>query len=308
MIEAEAPEALTARIRELRARRNAVILAHNYQPGDVQDVADFVGDSLQLTRRAADTAADVIVFCGVHFMAETAAILCPGRTVLLPDQNAGCPMADMADGRELAMLKQRHPHAAVVTYVNSSAAVKALSDVCCTSANAEAVVRSIPADRPIIFVPDRNLGANVARATGRAMILWNGFCPSHERIAPGMVDAARAAHPGAAVLVHPECRPEVVLRADAARSTAGMLDFAQSTPAQTVVVGTEPGMLHQLRKHAPDKTFVPLTTVSDCPDMRLTTLRKIVWALEDRTPIITVDAAVAAAADRAIRRMLEVAG
>ncbi len=297
---------LHARVRELRDERDAVILAHNYQLGEVQDVADFLGDSLDLSRRAAETDAKVIVFCGVRFMAETAAILAPDRVVLLPEPRAGCPMADMIDAESLRAEKARHPGAAVVCYVNTSAEVKAESDVCCTSANAAEVVSRFPADREILFVPDRNLGRNVQLATGRErMVLWPGFCNVHDRIRPEHVERRRAEHPDAAVVVHPECRPEVVALADAALSTSGILRFAAEHEARTLVVGTELGIIHRLQKESPDKVFVPLTEQAVCPDMKVTTLEHLVWALESLEPRVTVEEEVRRRAEVAVRRMTD---
>ena len=295
---------LLARLHELKARRNAVILAHNYQLPEVQDAADFTGDSLELSRTARDCAADVIVFCGVHFMAETAAILAPGKTVLLPEPAAGCPMADMADAGDVARLRAEHPGAAVVTYVNSTAAVKAVSDVCCTSANAVEIVARFPASRQVVFVPDKYLGGHVARALGRELVLWPGFCPTHARLTAEHVAAARAAHPGAPVLVHPECRPEVSAAADAVLSTGGMVRFARETAAETVVVGTEVGMLHRLRAENPRARFVPLSANAVCENMKKIDLEKIVRSLEALAPRITVPEEVAGPAREAVARML----
>jgi quinolinate synthase len=302
--------ALVHRIDELRAQRNAVILAHNYQLGEVQDVADFVGDSLDLSRRAQGAEADVIVFCGVHFMAETAAILSPAKTVLLPAPSAGCAMADMIDAAQVRAMRADHPGAAVVCYVNTSAEVKAECDACCTSANAAEVVGRVPRDREVIFVPDRNLGANVERLTGRRMILWPGFCPVHDRITPLDVEQRLADHPGAAVVVHPECRPEVVAVADAALSTSGILRFAAETTARTVIVGTEIGIIHRLRRENPAggggrKVFVPLTEQAVCPDMKLVTLEKIVACLESMAPRVQVPEEIRQRAERAVLRMTD---
>ncbi len=301
-------EQLIARIEAQKASRRAVILVHNYQPAEIQDIGDYVGDSLGLSRTAAETDAEVIVFCGVHFMAETAAILCPGKTVLMPDERAGCPMANMVQPRKLAELKAGHPDATVVTYVNSSAETKALSDICCTSANAVAVVESLPAEAPVIFVPDRNLGQYVERKTGRKLILWNGYCPTHERIRPGFVRQARAANPEALLIVHPECPPEVVDMADHVASTTGILRFCRESAATSFIIGTEIGLLHRLQKENPGKTFVPATEIADCPNMKLTDLQGVLWCLEDLQPVVTVDPEVAAQARRPIERMLEVTG
>ena len=297
---------IEARIAELKAGRNAVILVHNYSRGDVQDVGDFVGDSLGLSREAARTRARVILFCGVHFMAETAKIISPDKLVIIPDLNAGCPMANMVTVRELRAMKQKHPDAVVVTYVNSSAAVKAESDVCCTSANAVQVVASIPADREILFVPDRNLGRWVAHETGREMILWDGYCPTHQRIVPDQVRRVKAEHPQALFVCHPECPWETIALADHVGSTTGILRFCADCDAREFIIGTEIGLLHRLQQESPGKTFHMLTALADCPNMKLNTLEKMVWALEDMAPRVTVDPAIAAKARLAIDRMLAV--
>jgi len=269
------------RIEELKGQRNALILAHNYQLPEVQDAADFCGDSLDLSRKAASARAEVIVFCGVHFMAETASILCPDKLVLMPDPNSGCPMADMITAQQLARLKGEHPDAAVVCYVNSPAEVKAESDLCCTSANSCEIVESIEPGRPVIFVPDKYLGDYTARRTGRELILWEGYCPTHVAITPEHVEAARAKHPEAVLIAHPECLPEVAGMADAVLSTSGMVRFARETGAREVIVATEIGLLHRLRKENPDKEFIPAYAGASCPNMKLTTLEKILWSLEE---------------------------
>ena len=240
-------ETVVEEISRLRRERRAVILAHNYCRAEVQDVADFTGDSLELARRASGVEADVIVFCGVYFMAETAAILNPGKTVLVPDETAGCPMADMITGEQLRELKARHPGAAAVCYVNSTAEVKAECDICVTSGNAERVMSSFPKDREIIFVPDQHLGSHIAGLLGVEYVLWPGYCPTHARLTAKMVEDARAAHPGAPVMVHPECRREVRDAADERLSTGGMCAFARTSPAREFIVGTETGILHRLR-------------------------------------------------------------
>lgn len=294
------------RLRELKKQRNAVILAHNYQLPEVQDAADHVGDSLGLSRLAAGTDADVILFCGVHFMAETAAILSPGKKVLVPDLNAGCPMANMVTPRQLKDWRDSHPGATVVTYVNSSAAVKALSDICCTSANAVEIVRSLPAGAEILFVPDRNLGHYAMAKSGRRLELWNGFCPTHERMLPEMAEAARKKHPGAVLVAHPECRPALVDLADHVASTTGILKYCRDSAAREFIVATEIGILHPLRKDNPGKIFHPLTEIADCPNMKLNSLEKMVWALEDMEPAVSVPPGVAKKALAPIQRMLEV--
>jgi quinolinate synthase len=299
-------DTLLNRLNELKAQRNAVILAHNYQRPEVQDAADFTGDSLGLSRQAAKTDADVILFCGVHFMAETAAIICPDKTVLLPDPHAGCPMANMVSARELREAKARYPDAVVVTYINSTAEIKALSDLCCTSANAVAVVDSIPRDREVLFVPDQSLGSWVAKQLGRDLILWPGYCPTHHRMLAKDIQAAKREHPDAVVVVHPECLTEVTDLADAVMSTSGMLTYCRESDAREFIIGTETGMLHPLRKENPDKIFYPVSALADCPNMKLNTIEKMVWALEDGVFEVTVDADTAAKARRCIDRMLAI--
>ncbi len=298
--------ALSAEIRELAATRGAVILAHNYQRAEVQDVADFVGDSLGLSRQAAATEAGIIVFAGVHFMAETAKILAPGKTVLLPEPRAGCPMADMITGESLAAWKAEHPGVPVVTYVNSSAAVKAESDVCVTSANAVAVVKALGASR-ILFAPDRNLASWVARSLPDVeVIAWDGWCPTHNDVTAEAVQAARAAHPKAAVMAHPECRPEVVDLADAVLSTSQMLAFAASSPASEFIVVTEAGLIHALEKAAPGKRFFELYPRMLCPNMKLTTLQKVRDCVANFTGEILVPEEIRVRALSAVERMVAI--
>jgi len=297
---------LVNKIMELKKKRNAVILAHNYQISKIQDIADFVGDSLGLSVQAAGTQADVIVFCGVYFMAETAAILSPNKTVLLPDKYAGCPMADMITAEQLAKLKDEHPDALVVCYVNSTAEVKALCDYCCTSSNAVKLVSNLPADREIIFVPDQHLGAFVQERSGRKMILWPGFCPTHVRMTAEQVNDARSAHPGAIVLAHPECGPAVRTVADQLLSTSQMIAFAGKSPANQFIIATEEGILHSLRKKYPHKGFYPVSDKAVCPNMKKITLEKLLWSLEDMQTVITVPPAIAQKARRTLDRMLEV--
>ena len=298
-------ESIVERINELRIKRQAVILVHNYQRGEIQDIGDFVGDSLELSRKAARTEARVILFCGVHFMAETAKILSPGKIVLMPDPNAGCPMANMVTLRELKKKKAEHPGAVVVCYVNSTAEIKAESDICCTSANAEKIIASIPEDKEIIFVPDKSLGDYAARKVGREIILWPGFCPTHHRILREHIIQQKEAHPEAKVIVHPECTRDVIELADAVGSTSQILRFARETEAKEVFVGTENGMLYRLAKENPDKKFYPASPVADCPNMRLNTLEKVFWSLEEMAYEVTVPEDVAARARIAIERMLE---
>jgi quinolinate synthase len=298
---------LAEKINDLRRQRRAVILAHNYQVPEVQTIADFVGDSLAMAREAAKATADVIVLCGVHFMAETAKLLNPGRTVLEPDPSAGCPMADMVTPRELAEAKARHPDAAVVAYVNSSAAVKALADICCTSANAVRVVESIPRERPVLFIPDQCLGDYVAQQTGRTnILLWPGFCPTHHRILAEHIAARRKELPGAEVCVHPECTREVRALADFVGSTGQILRHVAASPRQAFIIATELGICHTLRTQNPGKTIVEVTSLADCPNMKLNTLEKVLWSLQDMQYPVTVPEPVAGAARRAIERMLAV--
>jgi quinolinate synthase len=291
-------------IEQLKKDRNAVIIAHNYQIPEVQNIADFSGDSLELSRKAADTDADVIVFCGVHFMAETAALLSPDKTVLLPDDRAGCPMADMADASEIQKLREENPQAVLVCYVNSSAAVKAICDVCCTSANAVDIVRRIPVDKDIIFLPDQYLGQYAQRVTGRKITNWSGFCPTHARILPEHINRKKEEYPAAPVILHPECRADACAIADEVLSTGGMVRFSRETKAQVVLVGTETGLLHRLRKENPDKEFVPVLERAVCPNMKLTNLEKIVWSLEELKHKVEVRGEVAQRAKTTIETML----
>jgi quinolinate synthase len=299
-------EALKRDIRDLLRRRNAVLLAHNYQRDEIQEIADVTGDSLGLSQEAARSAADVIVFCGVHFMAESAAILSPRKTVLLPRLEAGCPMADMVAAEDLAAWRAAHPDHVVVTYVNSSAAVKALSDVCCTSGNAVNVVRSIPADREIFMVPDRNLAHYVAKASGRALTWWDGYCPTHERVTADDAARAKADHPDALLVVHPECRPDVVAMADAVLSTSGMYGFCRRSQAKEFIIGTEMGILYRLRKENTGKRFHLASPALICPNMKLTTLEAVLDALETLSPVVTVPEAIRDKALSSLEAMLSV--
>ena len=294
-----------AEIEKLRRERRAVVLAHNYCRGEVQDIADFTGDSLELARRAAGVDADVIVFCGVYFMAETAAILNPGKTVLVPDETAGCPMADMITADQLRALKAQHPGAAAVCYVNSTAEVKAECDICVTSGNAERVMKTFPKDREIIFVPDQHLGSHIAGLLGTEYVLWPGYCPTHARLTAKNIEEARAAHPGAPVMVHPECRKDVRDAADERLSTGGMCAFARTSPAKEFVVGTEEGILHRLRGENPGKTFWPAAELR-CPNMKKATLEKVRDCLRDMSPRVTVPQEIAEKAKRAINAMLAI--
>ena len=296
---------MVERISALKKKRNAIILVHNYQLGEVQDIADFVGDSLELSQKAARTRADVIVFCGVHFMAETASILCPDKVVLLPDINAGCPMANMITAERLRARKKEHPQAVVVCYINSSAEVKAESDICCTSANAVEVVESVSAPE-ILFIPDQYLGHYVSARTGRKMILWPGFCPTHVRIKPEMIEELRREYPQAKVVVHPECTPEVTALADEVASTGGMCRYARRDDVREMIVGTEVGIIHRLRKENPGKRFIPVSEQAICPNMKLTTLEKVLWCLEEMSPEVKVPEEIRLKAVAAVDRMLRV--
>ena len=295
---------LIERIMKLKEDRNAVILVHNYQPGEVQDIADFLGDSLELSRKAAESDADVIVFCGVRFMAETAAILCPDKTVLLPDPEAGCPLADMVTVEALRRKKAEHPEAFVVCYVNSSAEVKAESDVCCTSANAVRIVEQI--DGKVLFVPDQYLGRHVASRTGKELILWPGFCPVHMNILPQDIEELKREHPEARVVVHPECRPEVTALADEVLSTGGMCRYAGETESQTLIVGTEVGILHRLRRENPGKTFLPASERAVCSNMKRITPEKVLHSLEDLSPRVEVPEDIRLRAKAALDAMVRV--
>ncbi len=303
---AERTSEVLAQIADLKKAKNAVFLVHNYQIAEVQDIGDFVGDSLGLAQVAAQTDADVIVLCGVRFMAETAKLLNPEKTVLLPEQDANCPMAQMVRPRDVLALKEKHPGAVVVSYVNTTAATKAVTDVCCTSANAVKVVSSIPEDREIIFTPDQHLGGFVRKMTGRDLILWPGCCPTHARVTAEMVLEAKAEHPGAKVVVHPECRMEVIELANAVRSTSGMLKYCAESDASDFIIGTEKGMLHPLKKRCSGKNFWPLAEEMVCPNMKLTNLESVCAALQDMQYEITVPPDIAEPARRAIDRMLEI--
>lgn len=293
------------RIKQLKKERNAIILAHNYQRGDVQDVADFVGDSFGLSKIAVSSGADVIVFCGVDFMAESAAVLNPDKTVLMPELSAQCPMAAMITAESLKLEKNKYPNAAVVCYVNTPASVKAESDICCTSANAVKVVNALP-EEEIIFVPDRNLALFVAAYTKKKIIPWNGYCPTHHLILAGDILLEKEEHPGALVLVHPECRPDVVALADKVLSTEGMLNYVRQSNSKEFIIGTEVGLLHRLGKENPGKTFIPATSYAVCPNMKMNTLGSIIRALEKNEHVINVPEDIRIKAKLALDRMLEV--
>lgn len=294
------------KIQQLKHQRNAVIIAHNYQPDEIQDLADFTGDSLGLSIKAAETDADVIVFCGVLFMAETAAILSPEKTVLLPDKDAGCPLADMITAEQLRKLKQEHPNALVVCYVNSSAEIKAESDYCCTSANAVELVNSLPENKKIIFVPDYHLGQFVADRTGRELVLWPGYCRVHVMITEDDIKNAKAKYPDAIVMAHPECTEPVKELSDQLLSTGQMLKFAAKSKAKRFIVATEIGIIHPLKKRNPDAEFIPASERAVCPNMKLITLDKVIGSLEDMQYKITVPQEITIKAKKALARMVEI--
>jgi quinolinate synthase len=302
---------LFAAIDDLRRELNAVILAHYYQQGDIQDVADFVGDSLALSQQAAETDAEVIVFAGVHFMAETAKILNPDKQVLLPDLEAGCSLADGCPPDEFADFLARYPDHKVVSYINCSAATKAMSDVICTSSNAIKIVTSFPADQPLVFAPDRYLGAYVAKQTGRDLVLWPGSCEVHETFSERKLVELKVAHPAAVVAAHPECPEPLLQHADHVGSTSSILKFARTTPAREIIVVTEPGILHQMQKENPDKVLIQVPgeeescNCNECPYMKLNTLEKLYRCMRDRTPEVTVPPELRERALAPIARMLE---
>ncbi|MFH0839578.1 MAG: quinolinate synthase NadA [Candidatus Omnitrophota bacterium] len=299
---------LRKRIAELKKERNAVIIVHNYQRDEIQEIADISGDSLALSQAAVRTDAKVIVFCGVHFMAESASILNPGKMVLLPVKEAGCPMADMVNAEKLRLTKEKYPDAAIVSYVNSSATVKAESDICCTSSNAIVVVKALPNKR-IIFVPDKNLGRYVqANLPDKEIILWEGFCPTHIRVQEEEVLAAKSEHPGAEFVAHPECNPGVLKLADHICSTGGMFKFVKSSTAKEFIIGTESGMLYKLRKDNPNKRFYLPTDHLLCPSMKLTTLGWVAHSLEMLVYEIKVPGEIAEKARKALDKMLKVTG
>ncbi len=295
---------LAEKITELKKTRSAVILAHNYQLPEVQDVADFVGDSLGLSIEASKTTAEIVVFCGVSFMAETAKILNPEKKVLMPEPRAGCPMAGMISAAQLKELKALHPKAKVVCYINSTAEVKALSDVCCTSGNAVEIVRSLGSEE-IIFVPDQYLGSWVEKQLGEKFVLWNGYCNIHNKILPEHVIQKKKEHPGALVMAHPECTPGVIALADKVASTSGMIKFPADSKSSEFIIATETGILHQLNKLYPGKAFYPAYDDALCPNMKLTTLEKVLWSLEDEKEEIVVDNNISAAALKSIAAMLK---
>ena len=298
------------RIAQLRQQRHAVILAHYYQEDAIQDIADFIGDSLELSRKAANTDAEVIVFCGVHFMAETAKILSPQKTVVLPDLNAGCSLADACPADGFAQFKAEHPDHVVISYINCSAAIKAQSDLICTSSNAVAMVQSVPSDQPILFAPDQNLGRWVSRQAGRELTLWPGSCMVHETFSEEALLGLKAAHPDAAVIAHPECEQHLLDLADFIGSTSMLLNYSQSSEASGFIVLPEPGILHQMRKAVPNKEFYAVPgldgcSCNACPHMRLNTLDKLEQCLETLEPAIELDEDLRLRAPKPIERMLE---
>jgi quinolinate synthase len=296
---------LIEQIAKLKRERNALILAHNYQLGEVQDIADYVGDSLDLSQIATRSRADAIVFCGVRFMAETAAILCPEKPVLLPDMNSGCLLADMITAEQLRQRKKELPQATVVCYVNSPAEVKAEADICCTSANAVGVVESLNST-DILFVPDQYLGHYVSTKTDKHIILWPGYCPTHTRIGRESILRLKSTYPEAKVVVHPECRPEVIAIADEVSGTGGMVRYAHQDDVKELIVGTEIGIIHRLRNENPNKRFIPASEQAICPDMKLITLEKVWHSLRDMWPRIQVEEMIRDRAGTAIDRMLAV--
>lgn len=303
------PRDLFGAIADLKRELNAVVLAHYYQDPDIQDVADYLGDSLGLSQQAAQTNADVIVFAGVHFMAETAKILSPDKLVLLPDLEAGCSLADSCPPHEFAQFKAKHPDHLVVSYINCTADIKAMSDIICTSANAVKIVNQIPVDQPIIFAPDRNLGRYVIQQTGRDMVLWQGSCIVHETFSEKKIVQLKIQHPEALVIAHPECEEAVLRHADYIGSTTALLKYCQQSDRRSFIVVTEPGIIHQMQKAAPDKQFIPAPPLNncacnECPHMRLNTLEKLYLAMKHKTPEITLPESTRIAALRPIQKML----
>ncbi len=302
---------LFAEIERLKKEKNAILLAHYYQEPDIQDVADYIGDSLGLSQQAAKTDADIIVFAGVHFMAETAKILSPQKKVLLPDLKAGCSLADSAPPDLFARFKAQYPDHLVISYINCSAGIKALSDIICTSSNAEKIIESVPRDQPIIFAPDRNLGSYLVKKTGRDMVLWNGACMVHEIFSLEKITKLKVRHPKAKIIAHPECEAPILAIADFVGSTTGLLKFTQRDDAKEYIVVTETGILHQMQKENPNKTFIPAPpnnacACNDCPHMKLNTLEKLYLCMEYEQPEITMDETLRIAAKRPIDRMLEI--
>ena len=298
-------EKVITEIQTLKKKKNAIILAHYYQPGEIQDIADFTGDSLALCFKAAETKADLIVFAGVSFMAESAKLLNPEKKVLLPEKDAGCPMADMVTAEKLKEMKAQNPNALVVCYVNSSAEVKAESDICCTSSNAVRIVESLPIDKPIIFVPDKHLGQYVKDRTGRNIILWPGFCPTHQRFLPDEVIAAQKAKPGSKILVHPEAPKPIRDIADYLGSTGQIINYCEKSDDSDFIICTESGICHELKKRCPSKNFHIPSQLATCPNMKKTSLQSILNSLEMERYEITVDPETAKAANNALHRMMD---
>ncbi len=298
-------ETVLEEIKRLKAERNAVILAHNYVNPEIQDIADFLGDSLELSFRAKESGAEVIVFCGVRFMAETAKLLSPKSTVLIPIPDAGCAMADMVNANMIRAYKKDHPDAMFVAYVNTTAETKAEVDLCCTSGNVEKVLKSIPENQEVMFLPDRNLGGNMNRKMNRNMDLWKGYCPVHDAVTPEMIRQARAEHPGALVLVHPECKPEVVAECDYALSTAGILKKVKELDAKEFIIGTEKGIFHRIQKENPEKKFYSLNPDLICPDMKKITLESVRDALKNMSPAIELPSDMMDSAVKPILKMME---
>lgn len=292
------------RIKELLKEKNAIILSHNYQPAEIIDIADLSGDSLELSIKASKTDADIIVFCGVHFMAETASILSPEKTIILPNENAGCPMADMVTTKSLKQKLSELPPMPVVTYVNSSAAVKALSTICCTSANVIKVANSLP-ENEMLMTPDRNLAMYAAANTGKKIHLWEGYCPFHNTLTPFDVDLARKEHPGAHFMAHPECPPEILEMADSIHSTSGMIKYAKESENKSFIIGTEIGILYPIQKACPDKEFYPASMKMECKDMKIITLADIANSLENMTGIVKVPEEIRIPALSAVEKMIE---
>jgi quinolinate synthase len=304
------PYDLFGAINDLKRELNAVVLAHYYQDPDIQDIADYIGDSLELSRKAANTSADVIVFAGVHFMAETAKILNPDKLVLLPDLEAGCSLADSCPADAFAQFKAAHPNHLVVSYINCSAEIKAMSDIICTSSNAVKLINQIPPNQPIIFAPDRNLGRYVMEQTGRDLVLWQGSCIVHETFSERKIIQLKVENPDAEIIAHPECEPSVLRHADYIGSTSALLKYSQSSSKQAFIVATEAGIIHQMQKQAPSKQFIPAPPTNncacnECPFMRLNTLEKLYLAMKNRQPEITLPEHIQVAALQPIQRMLE---
>jgi quinolinate synthase len=302
---------LFAEIERLKKEKNAIILAHYYQEPDIQDVADFIGDSLALAQKAQSTTADIIVFAGVHFMAETAKILNPNKKVLLPDLKAGCSLADSAPADVFKKFKEQYPDHLVISYINCSAGMKALSDIICTSSNAEAIINSLPKEQKIIFAPDKNLGAYLIKKTGRDMVLWNGACIVHEIFSREKITKLKMRHPNAKVIAHPECEEPVLELADFIGSTSGLLKYSKENPATEFIVATESGIIHQMQLQAPLKTFIPAPpdnscACNDCPFMKLNTLEKLYLCMEYEEPEIIMDENLRIASKKPIERMLEI--